>query len=75
MHCLSMLIVTVKTRRQSLSTRISPRAPQYDLKVIGETEETGTQITFTTRSEIFTETTEYDYDILQSRISELSFFK
>jgi DNA gyrase subunit B len=48
-------------------------APQYDIKVIGETEETGTQITFTPDHEIFTETTEYDYDVLQARIRELAF--
>lgn len=48
-------------------------APQHDLKVVGDTDETGTTITFKPDSEIFTETTEYDYDILQSRIRELAF--
>jgi DNA gyrase subunit B len=48
-------------------------APQYEIKVIGETEETGTQITFTPDHEIFTETTDYDYDVLQARIRELAF--
>ncbi|NOV02777.1 DNA topoisomerase (ATP-hydrolyzing) subunit B [Paenibacillus planticolens] len=48
-------------------------APQYDVKVIGETEETGTQVTFQPDPEIFKETTEYDFDILQSRIRELAF--
>ncbi len=47
--------------------------PQYDLKVIGETEETGTQVTFKPDADIFTETTEYDYEVLQSRIRELAF--
>ncbi|TMV47964.1 DNA topoisomerase (ATP-hydrolyzing) subunit B [Paenibacillus mesophilus] len=47
--------------------------PQYDVKVIGDTEETGTTVTFKPDPEIFTETTEYDYDILQSRIRELAF--
>ncbi len=47
--------------------------PQYDLKVIGDTEETGTTVRFKPDSEIFTETTEYDYDILQSRIREIAF--
>ncbi|GAA3410887.1 DNA topoisomerase (ATP-hydrolyzing) subunit B [Paenibacillus hodogayensis] len=48
-------------------------APQYDIKVIGETEETGTKITFKPDHEIFTDTTEFDFDILQSRIRELAF--
>jgi len=47
--------------------------PQYDLKVIGETEETGTTITFKPDPEVFTETIEYDYQTLQSRIRELAF--
>ncbi|MFS1510936.1 DNA topoisomerase (ATP-hydrolyzing) subunit B [Chengkuizengella sp. SCS-71B] len=47
--------------------------PQYDLKIVGETEETGTQTTFVPDDEIFKETTIYDYDILQSRIRELAF--
>jgi len=48
-------------------------APQHDLKIVGDTDETGTTITFKPDPEIFTETTEYDYDVLQSRIRELAF--
>ncbi|BCB01873.1 DNA gyrase subunit B [Bacillus sp. KH172YL63] len=47
--------------------------PSFDLKVIGETEKTGTVIHFTPDPEIFTETTEYDYDTLANRIRELAF--
>ena len=47
--------------------------PQFDLKVIGETDYTGTAIRFKADDEIFTETTEYEYDILQKRIRELAF--
>ncbi|WP_251521634.1 DNA topoisomerase (ATP-hydrolyzing) subunit B [Staphylococcus sp. Marseille-Q6910] len=48
--------------------------PQFDLKVIGETkEETGTEIRFKADPEIFTETTVYNYEILQQRIRELAF--
>lgn len=47
--------------------------PQYDMMIIGDTEETGTQITFKPDPEIFTDTTEYDYDVLQSRLRELAF--
>ncbi|WP_325178149.1 DNA topoisomerase (ATP-hydrolyzing) subunit B [Macrococcoides caseolyticum] len=47
--------------------------PAFDLKVIGETDKTGTVIRFKADSEIFTETTVYEYEILQKRIRELAF--
>ena len=47
--------------------------PQSDIQVIGDTEETGTTVTFLPDTEIFTETTVYDYEILQTRLRELAF--
>ena len=47
--------------------------PQEDLKIIGETDHTGTTIHFIPDSEIFTETVEYDFDTLATRIRELAF--
>ena len=47
--------------------------PQEDLKVIGETDQTGTIIRFKPDPEIFTETLEYDYTILSERLRELAF--
>jgi DNA gyrase subunit B len=47
--------------------------PSFDLKIIGETDKTGTVIHFTPDPEIFTETTEYDYDTLANRVRELAF--
>ncbi len=47
--------------------------PEFDLKVIGDTDKTGTMIRFKADPEIFTETTEYELDILQHRIKELAF--
>lgn len=44
-----------------------------ELKVIGETDRTGTTIHFKPDPEIFTETTEYDYETLANRIRELAF--
>jgi len=47
--------------------------PQYDVKIVGDTDVTGTRTTFLPDSEIFTETTVYEYEILQNRIRELAF--
>ncbi|EFY02362.1 DNA topoisomerase (ATP-hydrolyzing) subunit B [Streptococcus dysgalactiae] len=44
-----------------------------DLEVIGTTDVTGTTVHFTPDSEIFTETTEFDYKVLAKRIQELAF--
>ncbi|MED4955246.1 ATP-binding protein, partial [Paenibacillus macerans] len=47
--------------------------PQYDVRVIGDTEETGTKTRFYPDPEIFTETTVFDYNTLLTRIRELAF--
>ena len=47
--------------------------PVDDLKVIGETTETGTTVTFKPSADIFTDTTRYDYDILLTRLREQAF--
>lgn len=47
--------------------------PCFDLKVIGETDHTGTTTHFKPDIEIFTETTTYEYDILSTRVRELAF--
>lgn len=47
--------------------------PDADLKVIDTTDKTGTIIRFKADEEIFTETTEYEIEILQKRIKELAF--
>lgn len=44
-----------------------------DLEIIGDTNETGTFIKFKADPEIFTETTEYDFEILQKRLREQAF--
>ncbi len=47
--------------------------PTCDLKVIGDTDKTGTLIRFKADPEIFTETTEYEYEVLSRRLREQSF--
>jgi DNA gyrase subunit B len=47
--------------------------PQEELKVIGETDRTGTKIHFVPDAEIFNETLEFDYDVLAERLQELAF--
>lgn len=44
-----------------------------DLKVIGDTDETGTFIKFKADPEIFTETTVFEYEVLQRRLREQAF--
>ncbi|HFR3539183.1 TPA: DNA topoisomerase (ATP-hydrolyzing) subunit B [Streptococcus suis] len=44
-----------------------------DLKVVGETDRTGTTVHFTPDPEIFTETTEFEFAKLNKRIQELAF--
>lgn len=65
--------VTVKQNGKVYYMRFTVGAPDADLTVIGETEETGTIVTFKPDPTIFTETTVYDYEILQKRIRELAF--
>ncbi len=47
--------------------------PKGDLQITGESDRTGTTITFKPDGEIFTETLIYDYDILAVRLRELAF--
>ncbi|SFC15676.1 DNA gyrase subunit B [Parapedobacter composti] len=47
--------------------------PQYEVKTVGESERTGTKVTFHPDPEIFTTTTVYNYDTLASRLRELAF--
>ncbi|WP_147802518.1 DNA topoisomerase (ATP-hydrolyzing) subunit B [Alkalicoccus halolimnae] len=47
--------------------------PQTELTVIGETEKSGTAITFWPDEEIFTETIEFEYELLATRLRELAF--
>jgi DNA gyrase subunit B len=67
--------LTVEVKRDGFIHRQEYKrgVPLYDVRVIGETNETGTTVTFKPDPEIFTETTEFEYDTLQTRIRELAF--
>lgn len=67
------LEVEVKREGKIHLQRYHRGIPEFDLKVIGETNETGTTVTFKPDPEIFQETTEFNYDTLKTRIRELAF--
>ena len=53
--------------------RFERGVPVNDLTVIGSSEETGTLIRFKADPEIFTETVEYEFEVLQKRLREQAF--
>ncbi|MCM3627614.1 DNA topoisomerase (ATP-hydrolyzing) subunit B [Paenibacillus glycanilyticus] len=65
--------VTVKLHGNVYQQEYRRGVPQYDVKIIGESDETGTTVKFKPDPEIFTDTTVYEYETLQSRIRELAF--
>jgi DNA gyrase subunit B len=67
------LTVTVHREGKIHFQKFEKGVPAGDLKVIGESEVTGTITHFKPDAEIFTETTIYDYEILANRIRELAF--
>ncbi|MBR3835897.1 MAG: DNA topoisomerase (ATP-hydrolyzing) subunit B [Clostridia bacterium] len=53
--------------------KFSRGAAVCDMKIIGDTNETGTLIRFKADPEIFTETVEYEFDVLERRLRESAF--
>ncbi|BES63575.1 DNA topoisomerase (ATP-hydrolyzing) subunit B [Gottschalkiaceae bacterium SANA] len=66
------LEVTVKRDGDIYFQRYHRGIPEDKLKVIGQTEETGTSISFWPDEEIF-ESTVYEYDTLEHRLREMAF--
>ena len=69
----SWLEVIVKDGRHIYKQRYEKGNIATDLEVIGDTDETGTIVTFKPDPSIFTDTTTYDYDTLLIRLREQAF--
>ena len=67
------LEVEVRKEGKVYFQRFEQGNPVDELKVIGDTNETGTTVTFKPSADIFTDTTRYDYDILLTRLREQAF--
>ena len=67
------LVVHVRRDGAEYEQRFKRGKPDGDLKKIGVAASTGTTVTFKPDPEMFTETTEYDYEILLKRLREESF--
>ncbi|HKL94361.1 MAG TPA: DNA topoisomerase (ATP-hydrolyzing) subunit B [Clostridia bacterium] len=66
------LEVEIKQNGKIYFQRYHRGIPEKDLEVIGETQKTGTQITFSPDPTIF-ETLIFDYDIVKARLRELAY--
>ena len=67
------LVVHVRRDGAEYEQSFKRGKPDGDLKKIGVAASTGTTVTFKPDPEMFTETTEYDYEILLKRLREESF--
>ncbi|MBD7966365.1 DNA topoisomerase (ATP-hydrolyzing) subunit B [Fictibacillus norfolkensis] len=73
-NALSTLLEVTVSRDGKLHYQSYERGvPTADLKVIGETDKTGTRTHFKPDPEIFTESLEYDFPTLSNRIRELAY--
>ena len=67
-----LLIVTVEREGKVFRQEYQKGAPMYSVKVIGESQKTGTTVRFTPDDSIFT-ASEYKYETVATRLRELSF--
>ena len=67
------LVVHVRRDGAEYEQSFKRGKPDGDLKKVGVAASTGTTVTFKPDPEMFTETTEYDYEILLKRLREESF--
>lgn len=69
----SWLEVEVRDGKKVYHQRYEKGNVAEDLKVVGETDKTGTTVTFKPDPSIFTDTTHYDYETLLTRLREQAF--
>ncbi len=69
----TLLVAEIHRGGKIYKQTYSKGVPTSKVEIIGECEDRGTTITFKPDAEIFTLTTEYDYDILSNRLRELAF--
>ena len=67
------LVATIRREGKIFQQKYSKGFPLTAVEVIGETDETGTEIYFRPDAEIFTTITEYNFEVLAARIRELAF--
>ena len=67
------LEVEISREGKVFAQRFERGTPVNDLTVIGESDHDGTLIRFKADGEIFTETTEYEFEVLQKRLREQAF--
>jgi DNA gyrase subunit B len=67
------LVATVYREGKIWQQEYSYGKPLYDVKVIGETDKTGTEVEFLPDPTIFTQTTVYSFETLAARLNELAF--
>ncbi|MEM2131152.1 MAG: DNA topoisomerase (ATP-hydrolyzing) subunit B [Candidatus Woesearchaeota archaeon] len=66
------LIITIKRNGKIFQQKYSRGNPLTELKIIGETNETGTEVSFLPDNEIFSETI-FNYETVATRLRELAF--
>ena len=67
------LEVIIKQHGKVYEQRYQKGHRQFPLREVGETEESGTRVTFKPDAEIFKETTVYDYETLRVRLQQCAF--
>ncbi len=67
------LVVTVHRNNKEYTQKYERGKIVTDLTECGESNHTGSQVTFKADKKIFTETTKYDYEKLRARVQQLAF--
>ncbi len=66
-------LVEIHRNNKSYQQKFERGVPVTDVEIIGESEHTGTIVTFKADHLVFTETVVYDYEVLRNRVQQLAF--